>query len=328
MGSTIPKTTKQFIEEAIQVHGNTFNYSKVKYVNAGIKVCIVCKIHGEFYQKPTVHLRGFGCKSCSNDRSRLRLMYTLDDFLKKAKSIHGDRFDYSRVVYSGCHSPVELICNIHGSFFVKPYVHLQGHICKLCSNTENAIALTATTSQFIAKAEAVHEVGTYDYSKSVYVRRNVPLIIQCSTHGEFKLTPAAHIGLRKQGCPKCSNYSTHSKVAITWIESEARARKMKNVKHAKNGGEYVIPSTNFRVDGFHKPTNTIFEFHGDRFHGNLEVYKPRSRPNPFSNKTAQRLYRETKAREAFLLALGYRLIVVWESDYKKSMRFSYILNPN
>jgi G:T-mismatch repair DNA endonuclease (very short patch repair protein) len=88
------------------------------------------------------------------------------------------------------------------------------------------------------------------------------------------------------------------------------------IQHAENDGEYRIPGTRYRCDGFHKESNTIFEFHGDCFHGKPKKYKKNDKPNPFSNLTALQLYRKTKAREKELKELGYFVCTIWESDYK------------
>lgn len=58
--------TSEFIKRAILVHGNKYDYSKVKYNLSSEKICIVCPIHGEFWQLPSDHLRGHGCKKCAN----------------------------------------------------------------------------------------------------------------------------------------------------------------------------------------------------------------------------------------------------------------------
>ena len=58
-------TTEQFIEKAQQIHGSKYDYSKVEYINAQEKVCIICPKHGEFWQLPTDHLDGHGCPCCN-----------------------------------------------------------------------------------------------------------------------------------------------------------------------------------------------------------------------------------------------------------------------
>ena len=59
--------TKEFIEKAKKVHGNKYDYSKVKYVNTNIKVKIICREHGIFEQTPEAHYRlRQGCPICNS----------------------------------------------------------------------------------------------------------------------------------------------------------------------------------------------------------------------------------------------------------------------
>ena len=67
-------TTEEFIAKAKAVHGDRYAYSKVKYVDNKTKVCIICKIHGEFMQPPSMHMRGHGCAKCSTERNTEKLM--------------------------------------------------------------------------------------------------------------------------------------------------------------------------------------------------------------------------------------------------------------
>ena len=91
--------------------GDKYDYSKVKYVNSYTKVCIICKEHGEFWQTPGSHLNGSGCKKCSiklNSNKRKS-----NDFIERAKDIHMDKYDYSKVEYINCDTKVCIICPIH-----------------------------------------------------------------------------------------------------------------------------------------------------------------------------------------------------------------------
>ena len=58
------KTTEEFIQKAREIHGNKYDYSKVKYINNKEKVCIICPTHGEFWQIADSHLGGQGCPKC------------------------------------------------------------------------------------------------------------------------------------------------------------------------------------------------------------------------------------------------------------------------
>jgi hypothetical protein len=89
----IKKTTEKFIEEAIAVHGFLYDYSKVSYINAETKVCIGCRVHGEFIQLPIIHTRGGGCKLCANDNLK-KPGLTNKDFISKAVALHGAIYDY------------------------------------------------------------------------------------------------------------------------------------------------------------------------------------------------------------------------------------------
>ena len=119
-------TTEQFIEKAREVHGDKYDYSKVEYVNANTKICIICPEHGEFWQTPASHLNGKGCEKC------VRPSYDTESFVKCAKKIHGNKYDYSKVEYINTKTKVSIICPEHGEFKMKPNVHLQGCGCNLC----------------------------------------------------------------------------------------------------------------------------------------------------------------------------------------------------
>lgn len=63
-------TQKDFESRAILIHNGKYDYSKVMYTNSYTDVCIICPIHGEFWQEPHSHLRGCGCSKCSKDRQK------------------------------------------------------------------------------------------------------------------------------------------------------------------------------------------------------------------------------------------------------------------
>jgi len=75
-----------------------------------------------------------------------------EEFVGKAKAIHGNKYDYSMVEYTGCANKVKIICAIHNEFWQKPYSHLSGSGCKKCSNDTIAQKLKSTTKEFIVKA--------------------------------------------------------------------------------------------------------------------------------------------------------------------------------
>lgn len=125
-------TQEEFIERSKKKHGDKYDYSKVEYVNMYTKVCIICPIHGEFWQKPLSHLNNGGCKKCGVQQSAKQRSLSVDEFVCKAKQIHGDKYDYSKVLYKGLKHKICIICPEHGEFWQAPDDHLRGKGCKLC----------------------------------------------------------------------------------------------------------------------------------------------------------------------------------------------------
>ena len=137
MKKSTKKLTKEiFIKRAIKIHGNKYDYSKVEYKNICTKICIICSIHGEFWQEANSHLSGRNCFKCNGSEK-----HTKEIFSNKAIKIHGNKYDYSKVEYKGNKIKVEIICPVHGSFWQRPDNHLQGNTCGKCrmSNGEEKI---------------------------------------------------------------------------------------------------------------------------------------------------------------------------------------------
>lgn len=200
-------TTEEFVKRAINIHGRKYNYSKVKYINSETKVCIICPKHGEFYQKPSNHLSNKGCPKCGKEIQRKvsieKMKKARLEFIKKAKSIHGDRYDYSKVNYIGAKTKVCIICPKHGEFYQEPTNHLSGNGCPKCSGKNR------TSNEIIELFKSVHG-NKYDYSNVQYHGYHTKVCIICPTHGEFWQTPANH--LQGNGCPKCRVSMMESKV--------------------------------------------------------------------------------------------------------------------
>lgn len=129
-------TTEEFIERAKKVHGNKYDYSKVEYKGNKEKVCITCPIHGEFWITPNHHLKGHGCKKCGIDERAKKRSSTTKEFIEKAKNIHGDKYDYSKVEYVNSTTKICIICPIHGEFWQLPSSHLSGIGCPNCQNSK------------------------------------------------------------------------------------------------------------------------------------------------------------------------------------------------
>lgn len=123
-------TTEEFIKRATKVHNEKNDYPKSVYVDNKTKICIICPIHGEFYQRPDIHLGGSVCPHCSRE-SRLN---TLDYYIQLSQEKHGDKYDFSNSVYSGCNKEIEVRCKECGNiFYTTPLALIKGVGCKMCS---------------------------------------------------------------------------------------------------------------------------------------------------------------------------------------------------
>ena len=105
-----------FIQKSIKIHGKKYDYSKVIYINAKTKVIIICKEHGEFKQTPDSHISGRKCKLCANLNTSNKLKSNTEIFIQKAKLIHGDKYNYSKVNYIKNSEKVIIVCKYHEDF--------------------------------------------------------------------------------------------------------------------------------------------------------------------------------------------------------------------
>lgn len=186
------QTQNEFIAKSKKIFGkNTYDYSKLHYKNSRTVVCLTCKKHGDFYVKPGVHISyKRGCAYCSSK-------YSKNDFIEKAKKVHKNKYDYSKVKWKNIKEKILIICKKHGEFMQTPDKHInakQG--CQLCSKRP-----IYNQNMIIEKANNIHN-NKYDYSKAKFITMFKNITIICKIHGKFKQTPANHIR-HKQGCPKC-----------------------------------------------------------------------------------------------------------------------------
>ena len=295
--------TTEFIEKAITIHRDNYDYSKVNYVNNRTQIIIICKKHGEFEQQPDSHLCGSGCKFCGIESMKTKQKTEIDDFIKNANIKHNNKYDYSKINYINARTKIIIICKKHGEFEQQPDSHLRGCGCIKCSG--NGLS---NTKEFIEKAITIHK-DKYDYSKVNYIKSNEKIIIICKEHGEFMQPPANH--LYGNGCNKCN--CNYSKPQIVWLNFTSKFYNI-NIAHMENEGEYKIPTTNYHADGYCKENNTIYEFHGDFWHGNPIKYNENDY-NSVSKKTFGELYKNTLKREQLIRNMGYNLVIMWEHDW-------------
>lgn len=138
-------TTESFIKKATQLHNGKYDYSQTIYVDSRSKLSIICPYHGIFEQRASSHLAGNGCPECMkiwSDEHRRNLQessrksrgMTTEEWIERAKAVHGDRYDYSQTIYVNQRTNVKIICSKHGLFEQKADSHIRGNGCRMCGN--------------------------------------------------------------------------------------------------------------------------------------------------------------------------------------------------
>ena len=140
---TMKLTTDIFITQSKLIHNDKYDYKLVEYIGIKYKVKIICPIHGEFEQRAEDHLKGHGCRNCSDIIRNNNITKDKEYFINKAKIKHGDKYDYSLVKYKNAHKKVKIICSKHCVFEQIAANHLTGNGCPICneSNGEKQISL-------------------------------------------------------------------------------------------------------------------------------------------------------------------------------------------
>jgi hypothetical protein len=294
---------KEFENRANKIHQNIYDYSLVKYINGTTHVKIICRQHGIFSQTPKNHLKGTGCPKCGSFAISLAKTKSVNTFLKDAQEIHFDEYDYSLVEYKHNQIPIKIICRKHGIFEQMPTKHLQGHGCLICGEEKRAKSKTKSTDIFIKTAEEIHQ-KQYGYSLVEYKNARTNVKIICFDHGIFNQMPDKH--LQGHGCSKCKG--NISRVEIQWLD-------LLKIPSEYRQKEIIIGKKRFKVDAFDSITNTIYEFNGDFWHGNPKVFKAED-INNLNNQTFGELYQKTLDKQQTLISAGYKVISIWENDFK------------
>ena len=163
------KTTEEIIEEFRAVHGDRYDYRDVDYDGGKVKVVIWCKKHNHpFKQAPVKHKVGQGCDLCAEEAReahRRSSGHTTQSFIERARELHGDRYDYSEVEYTGYDCTIMIKCPEHGLQPVIAYQHIaegRRRGCKICSSTQSKHAAAIERFLIEEKYEHIKEWSDHD----------------------------------------------------------------------------------------------------------------------------------------------------------------------
>lgn len=158
-------------------------------------VMIWCNDHQEFFTPFAAnHMAlGQGCPKCGTKTTttKRRKVDPVADF----RSVHGDRYDYSKMVYSNVQTKIEIVCSKHGSFWQKPNAHLNGQGCPSCMLDRRSDRGKDITAQYVEnfaeRAAKVHG-GKYSVVK-MPIRSHDFATLHCPKHGEFQQRAYSHL---------------------------------------------------------------------------------------------------------------------------------------
>jgi hypothetical protein len=233
------------------------------------------------------------CIICSGNDSKT----AEDNFRKRITELGGQVIGE----YKGNKIKIKCICRIGHECNIKPNGVTSGQgMCKICSGTDSKTA----GENFIKRIEKLGGRVIGEYKKSdIRVKCICPKNHECYPLPDYI----------KQCGPMCQTCSQngYSQAQISWLNYIQDEEKI-NIRHSENGGEFRIGK--YKVDGYCEHTNTVYEFHGDFWHGNPKFYN-HSDINPVNKKTFGQLLKATLHKEMSIRRSGYNYKCIWECEW-------------
>lgn len=328
------KTHDQFLEDLSHrnqlVPGHEIRLCEGEtYTNLNTKLRFVCTHnHPPFAALPkNVILNGSGCPMCGLIRTKQKNTTSHTSFLDKLAA-RNEKYESvvlaERETYTHVHSKLKFKCSNHShpTWEASPASILQGHGCPMCGIDKSKSTHTYTHEQFEALLDTHNQAYIH---KQVHLKPGQlyggfrsPLSVVCNEGHEW-VTNSDNILNGKAGCPICASSKTFSHMAIDWLKS-IELRDGITIRHRGNSpNEFVIPGTKYAVDGYCRDTNTVYEFHGNYWHGNPKMFN-HADVNERVGRTFGELYADTVKKENMIRSLGYNLVVLWEDEFHERTR--------
>jgi hypothetical protein len=315
-------SSEQFFNDCKNRHGDKFDYSESVFVNCETKIkviCNKCKSEGRdpiIYTLAGYHRRKGACNKCSvvykSNKQSLTQEQAIERLMAREKS-DCESYDYSEVVYSP-RDKIKIACNIckkecrEFTFLQNFNDHCAGTGCPICKGIKNGNRCRADHNKLISDFIKVHG-NEYDYNLVNYKNNKTAVTVICKTHGEFKISPKWHMKGGK--CQQCHPVNKSvSRIEKDWLDllgilESNRQRSVKLHPHPRSK----------RPDGINKEEKIVYEFLGDAYHGNPN--RDRNKRRFRNGITFQEQYDQTKEKFDLYLKHGYKILYVWEEDYRK-----------
>lgn len=204
-GGSKPKTSEDFVGDAVRIHGDLYDYTKVEYVNSHTRVTIVCKTHGPFTQTPTSHLSGAGCRKCSITANFLRVRdESLLSIKKKLFDKNGSAVSIVDESFKNINEEADFVCELHGKFrrLVNSALHKKFSCAQCFYESEKSNILDQDEAEkriFSMLLDNDFWVESFKYEG----KKNTILELNCPKHGKWEANWSS-VTRSRANCPKCS----------------------------------------------------------------------------------------------------------------------------
>lgn len=234
------KSQSEFVINATSIHNGFYSYEHVEYINNQTKVSITCPKHGDFLQKPNDHLCGHGCPLCKSEKK----VISEEEFISRARQVHGDKFDYSQLGYKNITGVVNIICPKHGMFTTTGRIHLRSDYPK-CSKDREKVSIEEFKQRLFNRHGDKYSIieDSYDGLKS-------PARFIYSKHGEYEYLPFNCLNVESAGCKECKRENS--------MNDGGQVLELIKMKHGDK-----FDYSKFKYSGMNYPCVVTCSKHGD-----------------------------------------------------------------
>ena len=251
-----PLDKRIFFDRCYKFHKDRYDYSLVKFKRLSENITIICKKHGKFSQRAQAHALGQGCLSCWRQEQFFSQNKIIDLFKKKL----GNRYNYSKVVYTKMRKRVKIICKKHNlEFSQSPEQHLMEKLG--CSKCKSELFFTwikklKLTKKEIRKRITLLHGNKYTYPKLKFNSIKDKIKIVCKKHGPFMQMIDSHLNKNKPaGCPSCDLSGGEEKIRLFLIS--------KNIDFIEEWRDHdCVHKSKLRFDFFLPKKNCLIEYDG------------------------------------------------------------------
>jgi len=251
--TAVEKTTKKWVDverDFRKVHNDLYDYKVDTYINTSTKMVIGCKIHGEFEQTPSNHLR-HGCPKCGNISTKTKQTSNTAEFIRKLKLLYGDFYDYTDIIYYNSKTKVEVHCPIHGEFTATPNSLLNGSGCPSCGTIKQGITKKLNYFKLWVN-EIHHRDSNISIDAQEYQGVNSTVTGTCNKHGKFE-DVVINIKTRSNACIKCcSNVFSKPEKIISKILDNLKIQFISHYRIRKDNTyielDFFLPEYNIAIE--------------------------------------------------------------------------------